>query len=160
MSEGHPLAKALATWMQTAAEVTVDAAKGTGANVALLHRDHVRFSPHFSGMGGAEMAFHLVQRMSGLQARLTSHCDVTAEALNEPYAVNAVSVPGFFNYPFSIFSIILLPACRSLTMVPAKNAKTPEIIVKSEEQQHSWSGTPSFYCFNQYRPEAKLRIKL
>ena len=37
---------------------------------------------------------------------------------------------------------------------------TPEIIVKSEEQQHSWSGTPSFYCFNHYRPEAKLRIKL
>ena len=28
---------------------------------------------------------------------------------------------------------------------------TPEIIVKSEEQQHSWSGTPSFYCFNQYK---------
>ena len=37
---------------------------------------------------------------------------------------------------------------------------TPEIIVKSEEQQHSWSGTPSVYCFNQYRCEAKLRIKL
>ena len=70
-------------------------------------------------------------------------------------------LPSWFHNQY--FGMIEVPIGKHIVLGSLWNSSlltTPEIIVKSEEQQHSWSGTPSFYCFNECRPEAKLRIKL
>lgn len=83
MTPDHPLCVAARNYLRVVAEECTAAAEKAEGNVVLRHREHLRLSTNFSGMGGAEMSSYFAMRSSGLEIRSISQCDIVPEALNE-----------------------------------------------------------------------------
>lgn len=81
MNSEHPLVQAAWRFLHVARQEAVEYATQLGEPIALLHRDHLRVSTHFSGMGGGELSAFLVAKAVGLPVRLVSQCDITPESM-------------------------------------------------------------------------------
>ena len=81
MTDDHPLARATVKFFECVKAEGLAAAESASGVVALLAKRNLRVSSHFSGMGGAEMAFYKTGKMFDMDIHLVSQCDVTHEAL-------------------------------------------------------------------------------
>lgn len=84
MQTDHPLVDAAKGFLRVGAAEALRSARETNGRPALTHRQHLRLTTCFSGMGGGEMIGWLVAQTTGLDVRLASQCDVIPEALGVP----------------------------------------------------------------------------
>jgi hypothetical protein len=89
MDASHPLAQAN-RWLGIACSTSIAAAKRSqneGQAPVLLHKESLKVSSSFSGMGGAEFSAYLVSRTTGLRMFSVSHCDLVNESLEASIAL-------------------------------------------------------------------------
>ena len=82
MSLDHPLVKRARISLSMIKDICMRFAEACNFNVVLRHREHLRYSSHFSGMGGGEASCFLAENASGLHFRCISQCDKTSQAMN------------------------------------------------------------------------------
>ena len=82
MNASHALVKAVQECINVVTREAFAASDATNEKTVLSHRDHLRMTTHFSGMGGAELVGHLAKTTTGLNLKILSQCDVKAEALS------------------------------------------------------------------------------
>ena len=82
MSPDHPLVKRARVVQSVIKDTCMKFVEASKFNVVLRHRDHLRCSTHFSGMGGGEASCFLAEKASGLHFRCISQCDKTPHAMN------------------------------------------------------------------------------
>ena len=110
MDADHPLVRATRAYLEVVKAEAFDAASESEGNPCLLHSQHLRLGTHFTGFGGGEWAAFLTGRMSGINMRLISQCDITPEAMSVLCRAHTYST--FFWYLFENFGTHYAVMCH------------------------------------------------